>query len=59
MKQIITWQVSIKVGKGYYVTDPHSTPEEAFSEIVPSLEELQQHYTQVTIVRNVRTVAQP
>lgn len=59
MKQIITYQLSIKVAGTFRVSPEYPTPEEACSKIVPFLKKLKQHYTQVTIIRNVRTVAQP
>jgi len=59
MKQIITYQLSIKVAGTFRVSDQYPTPEAACADIVPFLKKLKQHYTQVVIVRNVRTVAQP
>lgn len=59
MKQIVTYQLSIKVAGTFRVSPEYATPEEACSKIVPFIKRLRQHYTQVTIIQNVRTVAQP
>lgn len=55
MKQIITYQLSIKVAGTFRVSPEYATPEEACSKIPAFVKKLKQHYTQVVIVRNVRT----
>lgn len=54
MKEIVTWSLSVKVAGSWRCSPEYATAEEACSKIVPFLNKLQQRFTQVTIVRNVR-----
>lgn len=54
MKEIVTWSLCVKVAGSWRNSPEYKTEEEACAKIVPFLKKLQQRFTQVTIVRNVR-----
>lgn len=57
MKEIVTFQVSVKVAGTWRVSPEYPTAEKAVSMIIPFVEKLQQKYTSCNIIRNVRYVS--
>ncbi len=58
MKEIVTFQVSVKVAGTWRTSPEYPTAEQACAMIAPFVNKLQQKYTCVTIVRNVRQVVE-
>lgn len=57
MKEIITYTVSVCVAGAWRNSPEYPTPEQACAMILPFVKKLNQRFTKVTIVRNVRYVA--
>lgn len=57
MKEVVTFQVAIKVGGTWRTSPQYATPEEAVAQILPFVKKLKQKYTTCTIQRCVRYVA--
>lgn len=57
MKEIVTWQLQVRVGKEYRMSPEYPTAEEACSKLLPFVKKLQMRYTQATVIRHVRYVA--
>lgn len=56
MKEVFTYQISIKVAGTWRTSPEYPTIEKACSAIPPFIRKFRQRYTQVTIVTNVRYV---
>lgn len=56
MKEVITFQVAIKVAGTWRTSPEYPTVEKAVEMIIPFVKKLQQKYTSCSIVRNVRYV---
>lgn len=56
MREIITFQVAIKVAGTWRTSPEYPTAEKAVEMIIPFVNKLQQKYTSCNIIRNVRYV---
>lgn len=56
MREIITFQVAIKVAGTWRTSLEYPTVEKAVEMIIPFVNKLQQKYTSCNIIRNVRYV---
>lgn len=58
MKEIVTWQIQVRVGKDWRKSPEYATPGEACAMLLPFVKKLQQRFTCCTVIRNVRYVAE-
>lgn len=58
MKEIVTWQIQVRVGKNWRKSPEYRTPEEACAMLLPFVKKLQQRFTCCTVIRNVRYMAE-